>query len=100
MMSKATANSIATARAAFGTREFTIHEWDALHTGSRLETVVYHGGAERITRTTRQYYTVAELVEHLNDCAGEDCYGCDWYYQLDADGRAYQDFTTTTYRMT
>lgn len=100
MMSKNTAAAITTARAAFGTREFTAHEWDALRTGTRLDTVVYHEGAERITRTTRRYYTVAELVEELNACAGDDCYSCDWHYEVDADGRAFQDFTTTTYRMT
>lgn len=100
MMNKNTAAAITTARAAFGTREFTAHEWDALHTGTRLETVIFHEAAERIVHTTRRYYTVAELVEELNACAGDDCYYCDWHYEVDADGRAYQDIITATFRMT
>ena len=33
--------------------------------------------------------TLQDLVDRLNDCAGEDLYGTDWHYEV-IDGRAYK----------
>lgn len=39
----------------------------------------------------RCYYSVREIVDLLNHCAGDDCYGCDWHYEIDEEGRIYCD---------
>ena len=87
----------------FGTREFTEKEWKdsdspacgrlslgmALHDGIVIEHKV----------VTRNYYTVAEIVEKLNDCAGEYCYFGNWEYKIDESGRVYDEDVTVTYHM-
>ena len=99
-MSKQTANTIAAAREVFGNREFTENEWEGAHMATRLDTVVYHGGARRIEHVEREYYTVEEIVNELNGCAGDDCYACNWHYEIDSNGKIFQDFKTYTYQMT
>lgn len=99
-MSKITATSINTARNFFGTREFTKSEWEKLNLPTTLTTAIRNDCVKRIDRTERVYYTVAELVAELNACSGSDCYCDDWHYEVDSEGRAYQDFTTVTYQMT
>lgn len=99
MMSKTTATSIETARNFFGTREFNEYEWHKLALPTTLKTAISYDAVKRIENTKRIYYTVAELVAELNACAGDDCYSCDWHYEVDSDGRAYQDITTVTYQM-
>ena len=32
--------------------------------------------------------TLEEVVEELNACAGQDCYGCDWQFIIE-DGKIY-----------
>ena len=39
----------------------------------------------------RYYYSVREIVDLLNDCAGEDCYNGDWHYEIDEEGQIYCD---------
>ena len=39
----------------------------------------------------RFYYSVREIVDMLNDCSGEDCYGATWEYKIDDEGRIYED---------
>ena len=39
----------------------------------------------------RTYYTMREVVDMLNECSGEDCYGGEWHYEIDEQGRVYSD---------
>jgi len=39
----------------------------------------------------RRYYTMREIVDELNDCAGQDCWSCNWHYEIDEQGHIYQD---------
>ena len=41
----------------------------------------------------RCYYSVREIVDILNECAGEDCYGANWEFKIDDEGRIYEDET-------
>lgn len=97
-MSTTTRKYLDKAHEIFGDREFTEREWEdavpqlTLNTACRYEVEVLH-------HTTRRYYTVQELVDELNSCAGEDLYDCDWHYEVDEQGRAFRDFDHLTYRL-
>lgn len=97
-MSTTTRKYLDKAHEIFGDREFTEYEWEdavpqlTLRTACRYEVEVIH-------HTTRQYYTVRELVDMLNSYAGDDLYECDWHYEIDEQGRVFQDFDHRTYRM-
>ena len=89
----------------FGTREFTESEWTRIAgplTGDKglvqLRTLIKNGvvktGVKVITRT----YSINEIIEELNDCAGEDCYNGDWHYYRNEEGTICQDFRLDTYR--
>ena len=43
---------------------------------------------------TRTYYTLRQIVDFLNDCAGDDCYGATWNYQIDDNNQVYTDNVT------
>ena len=53
------------------------------------ETMLRYVKIEEVIKRT--YYSVKEIVDMLNDCAGEDCYTCNWYYEIDEEGKIYSD---------
>ena len=97
-MAKLTRMELDKAHVLFGDREFTEEEWKRTGLRLTLHTACYYE-VEELKHTKRCYYTVQELVDELNSCAGDDCYACDWFYQVDEQGRAFRDFHTYTYRM-
>ncbi len=84
-------------RSLFGNSEFSAAQWDAV-AGLRFVSARRHVAFEVIEHVERVYYSMAEIVEKLNACAGDDCYACDWHYQIDEQGRVYQDFVSVSYR--
>lgn len=99
-MTKMQINALENAQKVFGEKEFTEKEWMNVACGKyALTTAIYNGHVKAINHTERTYYTVAEIVKMLNDCAYNDCYGCDWFYQIDENGQVYEDNTTTTYKL-
>ena len=102
MMSTRTRNTYTTALAAFGSNEFTERQYDELFGTAdhvTLRTLRNNELVHLIVHTTRYFYTVAELVEALNDCSGADCYCGSWFYQIDEQGRVYQDIEHVTYQL-
>lgn len=98
-MNKNTLEALNKARNYFNNREFTECEWKMANIGCTLNTLMKYDEIEKIERVTREYYTVAELVEALNSCSGEDCYSGDWFYQIDENGNVYQEIKTVIYKM-
>ena len=98
-MTEKTMKALETARKLFGDKLFLKGEWAIKKLGCTLETAQKNGAVEKVIVTEREYYTVAEIVEQLNECA----YGCDgngtWEYKIDEQGRIYQDFKYTRYKM-
>lgn len=100
-------NQIAAAEAMkeyFGNRRFTEQEWGAAGTPAcgvlNIYTAEKAGYVVRRTETWREYYTVAEIVAMLNECSGEDCYCGRWYYQIDEQGRIFEENGRTWWEMT
>ena len=98
-MAKTTIMAIERAREIFGNREFNELEWQRANLRLTLGTAIAHDQVIRIEHTHRDFYTVKELVEMLNSCAGDDCWGCDWHFEIDEQGRVFQDHQTVTFRM-
>lgn len=99
-MTKQTYNTYRTALLTFGNEEFTDVQYNArFRMDTTLRTLEKNGLVRRVYHHEREYYTVPELVEALNGCAGEDCYGTSWDYKIDDEGRVYQDFDWYCYQM-
>lgn len=98
-MTKNTANAIATARAIYDDYVFTRDEWERDQPGCTLETAIRVGAVRKVRSIHRDYYTVQELVEMLNNCSGNDCYDSEWRLQVDEQGRAYEDRVEIGYQM-
>ena len=98
-MAKTTVAALEKAREYFGEREFTEQEWNRSGIALTLDTARVHGAVIRMEKVERTYYTIREVVDMLNDCSNEDCYGAHWHYEIDAQGRVYDDYVYTTYRM-
>ena len=98
-MTEKTMKALETARKLFGDKLFWEGEWDAKELGCTLETALKNKAVEKVIVTKREYYTLEEIVEQLNECA----YGCDgngtWEYKIDEQGRVYQDVKYKRYQM-
>lgn len=81
----------------FTNNSFTPAQWDAKST-VRFATAKKYANLVEVKEVRREYYSMAELVKMLNECAGNDCYACNWYYEIDEQGRAYQNFVSISYR--
>lgn len=92
-----TINAIEAMKVLFSGNSFTSAQWDA-QANVRFATAKKYADLVEIKEVRREYYSMAELVEKLNACAGDDCYACDWHYEIDEQGRAYQDFVSVSYR--
>ena len=97
-MMKKTAEALKEAYEYFGEKEFTRDQWKA-HIPLTLETAIKYDAVTVIHHEQRRYYTIQEIVEELNSCAGDDCYRCEWFYQIDEENRVYQLITWKTYEM-
>ena len=91
-----TINEINRMREILGSLSFSETEWNAI-SAVRFATARKYANIVRIVEVERVYYSLAEVVEKLNACAGDDCYACDWNYQIDEQGRVYQDFEFISY---
>lgn len=98
-MMKSTAQAIERAREIFGNREFNELEWNRAGIQLALRTAIAHDKVVKIERSYRDFYAVKELVEMLNSCAGDDCYDCEWHFEIDEQGRVFQDRKEVSYRM-
>lgn len=98
-MTENTKKAIKNARDLFGMNEFTAEEWNKANTGVTLRTAINHGAVVVNKHIIREYYTVTELVEMLNACAGTDCYDVEYNLKVDETGRAYEDCEYVTYNM-
>lgn len=102
MMNERTKNTYLTACAAFGSNEFSMDQYENLFKNAdhvKLDTLRRNKLVRVNTHTTRYFYTVAEIVQELNECSGADCWCGSWYYQIDDQGRIYQDIESTAYQM-
>ena len=63
-----------------------------------LYTLIRYNAVEVIRSTRLIPISVAELVRRLNECAGNDLYGCSWEYQ-EIDGQAFEVVTEILYRV-
>ena len=89
----------------FGNRTFTESEWTKIAsslTGDKglvqLRTLVKNGAVKLGVRVITHTYSIDEIIDELNACAGEDCYYGDWHYYRNEDGEICQDFRITTYQ--
>ena len=99
-MTKMQMVALENAKKAFGDKEFSRKEWMDVACGKYgLSTAIYDGNVKSVQHVKRIYYTVKELVKMLNDCAGDDCYNCDWNFKVDENNNAYEEIITNTYKL-
>jgi hypothetical protein len=91
-----TINEINRMHEVLGPSSFSEVEWNAI-SSVRFATARKYADIVEIKEVCREYYSMAEIVEKLNACAGDDCYACDWHYQIDDQGRVYQEFESVSY---
>lgn len=93
MMSKKTANVIEAMNAYKGEVK-TQRDWAILLDDKiTFDTFKKYALEQVIVRTE---VNLNEVVALLNDCAGNDCYDCDWFYEV-IDGKVYK--VDTCYKM-
>lgn len=92
-----TIRAIEAMKVLFANNSFSPAQWDA-NAAVRFATAKKYADLVEIKEVRRVYYSMADLVKELNECAGNDCYACDWHYEIDEQGRAYQDFASISYR--
>lgn len=99
-MTKMQMVALENAKKVFGDKEFTAKEWMDVACGKyALSTAIYDGHVKSIEHVKRIDYTVKELVKMLNDCAGDDCYNCDWHFEVDENNNVYENIVTNTYQL-
>ena len=92
-----TIHAIEAMQVLFAHDSFTPAQWDA-KAAVRFATAKKYANLVEVKEVRRVYYSMADLVKELNECAGNDCNACDWHYEIDEQGRAYQDFVSVSYR--
>lgn len=50
------------------------------------------------TKTVKTEYTLQEVLDKLNACAGDDCYDCEWHF-VQEDGKIYDVQEVTVYKV-
>lgn len=63
-----------------------------------LNALIWYNAVEVVRSTCLIPVSVAELVRRLNECAGDNLYGCDWKYE-EIDGQAFEVVTEILYRV-
>lgn len=99
-MTKMQMVALENAKKAFGEKEFSRKDWMDVACGKYgLSTAINDGNVQTIKHVQRNYYTLAEVVEMLNECSGEDCYCGHWEYKIDENNRVYDENVTITYKL-
>ena len=105
-MSKLTVKTYREALTHFGTREFTLEEYDAVffskgYSGCpvRLDTLTYYELAVAHPHTKRHYIELRRLVGMFNKCTEEDYCPYNITLHVDDEGRVYYDKTKYTYTL-
>ena len=84
-MKESTMKAFEAMRKEFGNKAFTIGKIFGIS-----EQTFYRWykevGIEKVT--VKSEWTLEEVVEELNACAGQDCYVCDWQFIIE-DGKIY-----------
>ena len=83
----------------FGDNEFTQKQWTSAMYISLQTALSINAVIPCSVKTDREYYTVQEIVKLLNACAGEDNWGCDWHFEIDEEGRVYEEVEQQYYHM-
>ena len=69
------------------------HDWSAWERIINRESQICFGTFLKYVKLEevehKEEKTLEEIVEKLNDCAGEDCYGASWEYRV-IDGKPYE----------
>ena len=91
-----TINEINRMREILGSAPFSEAQWNAI-SAVRFATARKYANIVRVVEVERVYYTKEYIVEQLNECAGNDCYACDWHFQIDEFGRIYQEVEFVSY---
>ena len=100
MMSKKTATTIAgiltvldaDKEYTFEEIDKTAREWDL--TGSTFAKYA----CTSYTKTIKTEYTLQEVLNMLNACAGDDCYNCSWHF-IEENGKIYNVEEITVYKV-
>lgn len=97
MMATATRNEIDRLHATFAGTEFTEYELAKIANVS-ISTLLKYNAVERVVTENYIPVTLEELVQRLNDCAGDDCYGADWEYTV-INNQAFEVKRVVTFRV-
>ena len=84
-----------------GNKELTYAELDKallLAGGLSMKTFRRYAQVEETVVEIRDETSLQDVLDLLNSCAGDDCYYCDWNYQL-IDGKIYNVKHITYYKM-
>ena len=100
MMSKKTASAIAAILSVMDTdREYTFEEIDEIAREKDLTGSTFAKYAcTSYTKTIKTEYTLQEVLNMLNACAGDDCYECEWHF-IEENGRIYDVEEITVYKV-
>ena len=93
-----TINDLKRAREMFGDNEFTQEQW-ASRMNITLRTAIRNNAVIPFIKVTRVYATVREIIDLLNNCSGRDCWDLDCHFEIDEEGRIYEDVKEKYYRM-
>lgn len=97
MMNKNTALVIEAMNAYKGMTMTEIEWVDLLNNRISFDTFKKYALVKEV-KTVKTEVSLEDLVEMLNSCAGNDCYGCDWHYVVE-NGKAYDVATYEYYKM-
>lgn len=71
-----------------------VHEWERWERIINAKSEICFGTFRKYVTLKKEVsyeeHTIEEIVEMLNDCAGEDCYCCSWTYVV-RDGKPYKE---------
>lgn len=99
MMNQTTATAINNILANINVNaRFSFEELDhiARANGITARTFMRHVNVLRVTEEVATEYTLAQVLELLNSCAGDDCYGARWNF-VERDGHIYNLENVTYY---
>ncbi len=81
-----------------GKYSHTYDGWERLiNQESTISFSTFKRYAKLVKETIKTEYTLEEIVNLLNDCAGSDCYGADWDFKV-IDNKVYEIDTVYRWR--
>jgi hypothetical protein len=96
-MTERTRKAIETLHNEYARVEFTRAELEKVSAVS-IDTLIRYRAVQAVRYEQLIPVSVTELVRLLNDCAGADCYSCNWEY-IEQDGQAFRVEHLTFYRV-